>query len=196
MGVIKRFLGKAEDRPAWLNILRGIAGTAVLLFVVFPLAIGLLAVGLVLSGRMTWDLVEIPWLIAIRLSPFVTYPVHDFLAAHAGGLPVSGDALWLAWRVLAIAILIAGFTGVLWARAARVVLVVTTAAMMGAGTPDLYGRVTLYLTAAWLAIEAFLLYRRSGRLRFAVRKRMSTRPPTFADDHLEVTVVPDPPAGR
>lgn len=191
MGMITRFLGKGENRPVWLRIVRGLAGTAVLLFVVLPLLIALLALVLVLRGDMTWDLVEIPWLIAVDLLPLVTEPVRDFLADHAAGLPVSGDVLWQAWRLAAVAILIVGFTGALWARTARVALVLGTAAMMCTDSSDAFSQVTIGVTVVWLSIEAFLLYRRSDRLRRAVRKRTRPEPPAFADDHLELTVLPD-----
>lgn len=196
MGMITRLTGRAQDRPAWLRIVRGLAGTAVLLFVVLPLLVALLAVVLVLRGDMTWNLVEIPWPIAVYLLPLVTEPVRDFLTDHSAGLPVSGDHLWQAWRIAAVAILIVGFTGALWARAARVVLVLGTAAMMCTDTSDTFGQVTIGFTVAWLSIEAFLLYRRSDRFRRAVRKRTRPEPPAFADDHLELTVLPDHLPGR
>ncbi|MEV4641813.1 hypothetical protein AB0J80_31160 [Actinoplanes sp. NPDC049548] len=198
MSVIARFLGKpgadepgTRNRPAWLKIVRGLAGTAVALFIVAPSLVVLLEVWLILRGQFRSADFFIPWLIAVDLGSVLTEPVRDFLTAHAAGLPVSGRALWRGWELIGVLALTAGFTGALWARTTRIVVGLSTVATACSGSSGSLRELILGLAAAWLAVEALLVYRRSDRFRRAVRKATRPQPPPLADDRLEITVFPD-----
>lgn len=97
---------------------------------------------LVVVGIGLWDLAGSAAATASRLAAVITTPVHSYLAAHAGPLPVSASTLHTTWAATGIGLWFATWAGSTGARIGWVLIGLATAAMAHTATPD---------PAAWLA---------------------------------------------
>lgn len=97
---------------------------------------------LVVVGIGLWELVGDAAAITSRLAAVITSPVHGYLTAHAGSLPVSAGALQTMWAAAGIGLWFASWAGSTGARIGWVLIGLATAAMAHTATPD---------PAAWLA---------------------------------------------
>ncbi|WP_172898781.1 hypothetical protein [Actinoplanes sp. SE50/110] len=178
----------------------GMVSTPLLLFVAIPLVLALLD-AVTSAGNQTGEMDRtIQWMFVIEVAPFLTEPIREFIDARAAELSVSADVLWSAWQFTALAILVAGFTGVLWARIARLGLCLSIGGMLWVTTTGLHRQATLSFTLAWLMLEVVLSIRPVERLRRSraielLRRfwRNLTRPQlaSYEQQHLEIEVLPE-----
>lgn len=94
---------------------------------------------------VTWALKHVAdW----HLTEVVTKPVHDYITAHAAGLPAGADGIWAAWATAGLLLWLVSWLARSWsARLAWVLYGAGTVAMVYSASP-----VTGQLLAAGIAV--------------------------------------------
>ncbi len=155
-------LQRPETRPRTIAVLVALAvGAIVVLYVALNL---LNAIGQAITD-ISWPTPSHTTSVDARALPgIVTTPVHDYLTAHAGGLPLTPQQLWWAWCTAGVGFFLIALTGNIGARIGWTLYGATTTAIVYTATPSPAHTTAAALTAATWAALSIPAYRR-GRSR-------------------------------
>lgn len=111
-----------------------------------------------------------------HLTEVVTKPVHDYITAHAPGLPAAADGIWAAWATAGPVLLLLCWLARSWgARLAWVLYGAATTAMVHTASPASGQLLATGITVLYWAALSVLAFRGVGR-RPAVHVHQTSTP--------------------
>jgi hypothetical protein len=156
---------KADAVKTWIVIACIVAVTITVILLIWLVVTVLggptLAVAQGLAAGLGWALERVAdW----NLTEVVTKPVHDYITAHAAGLPAGAEAIWSAWTLTGpILWLICLLTKSSGARLAWVLYGAGTVAMVYSASPVGGHLLATGVAVVYWAVLSVFVFRRIGR---------------------------------